>query len=151
MRRYPEYKASGVEWIGEIPTYWHLKRLKYVMDLNMGQSPPSEDYSNNQLGTPFLQGCAEFGQHHPTPRIYCETANKRARRGDILLSVRAPVGEINIAESKIRDWPWFMCDTSSNGPARTPLCKIFARCRAYAARCCCDREHFQRCSSISGF
>ena len=100
MWRYSEYKNSGIAWIGEIPTYWHLKRLKYVMDLNMGQSPPSEDYSNNQLGTPFLQGCAEFDQHHPTPKIYCETANKHARCGDILLSVRAPVGEINIADQR---------------------------------------------------
>ena len=93
-------KSSGVELIGKIPKKWSLKRLKHVMDLNMGQSPPSEDYNDNQLGTPFLQGCAEFGQHHPTPKIYCETANKHAHYGDILLSVRAPVGEINIADQK---------------------------------------------------
>ena len=100
MKCYPEYRESGLEWIGKIPTDWHLKRLKYVMDLNMGQSPPSEDYNDNQLGTPFLQGCAEFDQHHPTPKIYCETANKHARCADILLSVRAPVGEINIADQR---------------------------------------------------
>ena len=98
MKRYPEYKESGVEWIGKFPKNWEVKRLKYVADLNMGQSPPSEEYNRGQIGTPFLQGNAEFGLHHPTPKIYCPTAKKYARPGDILLSVRAPVGAINIAD-----------------------------------------------------
>ncbi len=100
FRRYPEYKDSGVEWIGEIPRYWEVKRLKYIADLNMGQSPPSEEYNSDQIGTPFLQGNAEFGMHHPTPKIYCPTAKKHANPGDILLSVRAPVGAINIANQE---------------------------------------------------
>ena len=95
-----EMKPSGIEWIGAIPKNWSLKRLKYIMHVNMGQSPPSEHYNDNQLGPPFLQGCAEFGQYHPTPKIYCETANKHACPGDILLSVRAPVGEINVADQR---------------------------------------------------
>ncbi len=98
FRRYPEYKESGVEWIGEVPRNWEVKRLKYVADLNMGQSPPSEEYNGDQVGTPFLQGNAEFGSHHPTPKIYCPTAKKHANLGDILLSVRAPVGAINVAD-----------------------------------------------------
>ena len=98
MRRYPEYKESGVEWIGEIPAHFEVKRLKYVVDLNMGQSPPSEEYNTDSLGTPFLQGNADFGPHHPTPKIYCPTARKHAIPGDILLSVRAPVGAINTAD-----------------------------------------------------
>ena len=100
MKRYPEYKEGGPEWIGEIPVHWEVKRLKYVADLNMGQSPPSEDYNRKRIGTPFLQGNAEFGPHHPTPSIYCPTANKRARPGDILLSVRASVGAINVADQE---------------------------------------------------
>ena len=100
MKRYPEYKESAVEWIGEIPRYWEVKRLKYIADLNMGQSPPSEEYNSDQLGTPFLQGNAEFGSHHPIPKIYCPTAKKHANPGDILLSVRAPVGAINIANQE---------------------------------------------------
>ena len=100
MKRYSEYKDSGVEWIGEIPKYWGVKRLKYIADLNMGQSPPSEEYNSDQIGTPFLQGNAEFGPHYPTPKIYCSTAKKHANIGDILLSVRAPVGAINIANQK---------------------------------------------------
>ena len=100
MRRYPEYKESGVEWIGAIPVHFEVKRLKYVADLNMGQSPPSEEYNSDSLGTPFLQGNADFGPHHPTPKIYCPTARKHAIPGDILLSVRAPVGAINIANQE---------------------------------------------------
>ena len=100
MKRYPEYKESGVEWIGEIPTHSETKRLKYVADLNMGQSPPSEEYNRDRFGTPFLQGNAEFGLHHPTPKIYCLTAKKHAIPGDILVSVRAPVGALNIADQE---------------------------------------------------
>ena len=100
MKRYPEYKESSVEWIGEIPVHFEVKRLKYVVDLNMGQSPPSEEYNSDSLGTPFLQGNADFGPHHPTPKIYCPTARKHAIPGDILLSVRAPVGAINIADQE---------------------------------------------------
>ena len=66
----------------------------------MGQSPPSEEYNSDQIGTPFLQGNAEFGTHHPTPKIYCPTAKKHASLGDILVSVRAPVGAINVADQE---------------------------------------------------
>ena len=100
MRRYPEYKECGVAWIGKIPVHFEVKRLKYVADLNMGQSPPSEEYNSDSLGAPFLQGNADFGPHHPTPKIYCPTARKHAIPGDILLSVRAPVGAINIADQE---------------------------------------------------
>ena len=95
-----EMKPSGIQWIGDIPSHWKIKRLKYVADLNMGQSPPSEEYNSDQLGIPFLQGNAEFGAHHPTPTIYCLTAKKYANPGDILLSVRAPVGAINVADQE---------------------------------------------------
>ena len=100
MKRYPEYKECGVAWIGKIPVHFEVKRLKYVADLNMGQSPPSEEYNSDSLGAPFLQGNADFGPHHPTPKIYCPTARKHAIPGDILLSVRAPVGAINIADQE---------------------------------------------------
>ncbi|MDE0554713.1 MAG: restriction endonuclease subunit S [Candidatus Poribacteria bacterium] len=95
-----EMKPSGVEWIGEIPAHWEVRRLKYIADLNMGQSPPSEQYNSDKIGTPFLQGNAEFGLYHPTPKIYCPTAKKYASPGDILLSVRAPVGAINVADQE---------------------------------------------------
>lgn len=90
-------KDSGVEWIGEIPSHWKIKRLKYVTDITMGQSPDSSDYNFEEYGYPFLQGNAEFTQKSPIPKVYCEKAKKYSRFGDILMSVRAPVGAINIS------------------------------------------------------
>ena len=65
----------------------------------MGQSPPSSMYSRSpEDGLPFLQGCADFGEATPDPRVYSPDPTKIALPGDILLSVRAPVGELNIAD-----------------------------------------------------
>ncbi len=98
MKRYPAYKDSGVEWIGEIPVHWEIGRIKYFNEIIMGQSPSSEDYTENLNSLPFLQGNAEFGDHNPTPSIYCDTANKKTLKDDILISVRAPVGAINVSD-----------------------------------------------------
>ena len=74
-------------------------RLKYLGRIEMGQSPPSSAYSiSAEDGLPFLQGTADFGALSPTPQVYCGTPTKLARAGDILFSVRAPVGEINLAD-----------------------------------------------------
>ncbi|MFH1963172.1 MAG: restriction endonuclease subunit S, partial [bacterium] len=97
---YPKYKDSGVEWLGEIPEEWEVKRLKNCDLVIMGQSPNSEDYNTTLVGLPFLQGNADFTEFHPTPRIWCDTANKLAEEGNILLSVRAPIGAVNIADQK---------------------------------------------------
>ena len=99
-KRYNSYKESGGAWLGEIPSHWEIKRLKFVANINMGQSPKSEDYNHSGHGIPFLQGNAEFGPHHPIPEIYCPTAKKHAQAGNILLSVRAPVGALNIADQR---------------------------------------------------
>ena len=90
-------KDSGVEWLGEIPEHWEITRLKHISAVVMGQSPASEDCNLDSNGLPFLQGCAEFGESFPTPKQYCDVAKKFAQNGDILFSVRAPVGSINIA------------------------------------------------------
>ncbi|GEM_PF-2681638 len=66
-------------------------------EMIMGQSPPSELYNRDGIGLPFLQGNAEFGDLYPSPTIYCSKTMKVAKTGDILISVRAPVGEVNIA------------------------------------------------------
>jgi type I restriction enzyme, S subunit len=100
FRRYPDYKDSGVEWLGEIPAHWEVRRAKQVAGVNMGQSPHSQLYNENGDGLPFLQGNADFGAEHPTPRIYCPDPPKRAKQGDLLLSVRAPVGAINSADQE---------------------------------------------------
>jgi type I restriction enzyme, S subunit len=76
-------------------------RLKYLAHLEMGQSPPSGEYSLlPEDGLPFLQGTAEFGLHFPVPRVYCSSPSKVAMKGDILFSVRAPVGELNVANTE---------------------------------------------------
>lgn len=90
-------KDSGIEWVGQIPEHWKLSRIKFVSEVTMGQSPPSYSYlDHGEL--PFLQGCAEFGEISPNPKHYCEIATKISYPGDILLSVRAPVGELNLSD-----------------------------------------------------
>ena len=63
----------------------------------MGQSPPSNAYNADARGLPFYQGNADFGTRHPKTRIWCDAPTKIAHAGDILLSVRAPIGALNIA------------------------------------------------------
>lgn len=78
------------------------KRLKYLAHIEMGQSPPSTEYSlSPDDGLPFLQGTADFGHSHPIPNIFCGSPTKVASKEDILFSVRAPVGELNIAIQEI--------------------------------------------------
>lgn len=63
----------------------------------MGQSPPSSTYNNEGVGLPFFQGKADFGDRHPNMRVWCSVPKKRAQKGDVLISVRAPVGPTNLA------------------------------------------------------
>lgn len=88
--------------IGDIPADWEVVRLgdKHVAVLVMGQSPPSSTYNREGVGLPFLQGKAEFGETYPSPTVYCSKPRKIAKSNDVLLSVRAPVGDVNIASSK---------------------------------------------------
>ena len=83
--------------IGEIPVEWEIKNLVEVAVLTMGQSPSSEDCNEDGQGLVFFQGCSEFGDKYPIPKKYCTNPRKRASKGDILISVRAPVGDLNIA------------------------------------------------------
>lgn len=70
-------------------------RLKYVAQIKMGQSPPSKEYTSEENGIAFLQGTAEFGSKYPNPKIFTTDPPKLSREGDILFSVRAPVGALN--------------------------------------------------------
>lgn len=99
-KAYPEYKDSGVEWFDKKPLSWKVTRLKLETIMNMGQSPNSDDYNIEGDGLAFLQGNAEFGKIHPIEKQYCPVAKKVANPGDILFSVRAPVGAINFADKK---------------------------------------------------
>ena len=66
--------------------------------LTMGQSPDSESYNIEHNGFPFYQGNADFGRIHPMVRVWCSEPKKLAKAGDILISVRAPIGALNIAD-----------------------------------------------------
>lgn len=76
---------------------WVETRLDEVANVTMGQSPPGSTYNDQGNGLPFIQGNGEFGTDHPTPNKWCSEPRKVAQRGDVLLSVRAPVGATNIA------------------------------------------------------
>jgi type I restriction enzyme S subunit len=71
-----------------------------VTELIMGQSPPSNTYNKEKIGLPFYQGKKEFGELYPTVEKWCSKPNKIAESGDVLLSVRAPVGPTNLAFEK---------------------------------------------------
>ena len=68
--------------------------------LVMGQSPASDSYNQDGEGLPFYQGNADFGRKNPTPRIWCTDPKKIAEKGDILISVRAPIGAVNTASER---------------------------------------------------
>jgi type I restriction enzyme S subunit len=74
--------------------------LSKVAKIIMGQSPPSSTYNTVGEGLPFFQGKADFGDLYPTVRIFCNKPQKVAEAGDILISVRAPVGPTNISSEK---------------------------------------------------
>ncbi len=83
--------------MNEIPDGWITTVLSEIALIQMGQSPDSSSYNNTGDGLPFFQGKAEFGKMFPTTRKWCSEPKKIADAGDILLSVRAPVGPTNLA------------------------------------------------------
>ena len=72
-------------------------KLSDITDITMGQSPPGESLSEKQNGMIFYQGRSEFGKIFPTPRLYTSDPKRIAPKGSVLVSVRAPVGDINLA------------------------------------------------------
>lgn len=76
---------------------WREVRLGEIADINMGQSPKSSYYNNSGDGIRFLQGNRTFGRIYPTFDTYTTKVTKLANKGDILFTVRAPVGDMNIA------------------------------------------------------
>ena len=84
-----------------VPDGWEKKPLGEIADITMGQSPKSIYYNEDGNGLPFHQGVTNFGIRFPSHQKYCTMQNRLAEPGDILFSVRAPVGRINIAPDKI--------------------------------------------------
>jgi len=80
-----------------LPTTWAETRLEDVAEIILGQSPPGLSYNTDGIGLPFFQGSAEFGDLYPEIKKWTTKPTKFARAGDVLLSVRAPVGPTNLA------------------------------------------------------
>lgn len=87
--------------LGPIPEGWEVSTLGAIADITSGQSPKSEFYNEDGVGKPFYQGVADFGPHFPRTRKWCSVEGRSASDGDVLISVRAPVGRINIADTDI--------------------------------------------------
>ncbi len=98
-----------------------MARLDDICLINMGQSPESSSYNDVGDGIPFYQGNADFGLIEPTARMWCNAPTKIAEQGDILISVRAPIGALNFATEhccigrglaalrvKTGNHPWFV-------------------------------------------
>ena len=79
---------------------WTWTELQKISEIILGQSPPSTTYNREKKGLPFYQGKLEFGEVYPSPRVWCSSPKKIAEKGDILISVRAPVGPTNICPQK---------------------------------------------------
>jgi type I restriction enzyme S subunit len=79
---------------------WLREPLGEIAEVIMGQSPPSSTYNVDGKGLPFFQGKAEFGDIYPTPVKYCSKPQRIAQPNDILMSVRAPVGPVNLSPSE---------------------------------------------------
>lgn len=80
------------------PSGWSTAPFTEFCQVIAGQSPPSETYNEKGMGLPFLQGNGDFSDKYPQPKSWCTAPAKLAEPGDTLISVRAPVGEINRAD-----------------------------------------------------
>jgi len=85
--------------LGKMPKNGEIGKLSDVCEIIMGQSPPSEYYNREGEGSPFIQGKGQFGRFIPNTDVFCSTTGKKAKPKDILLTVRAPIGELNIADT----------------------------------------------------
>ena len=99
------YKSSGGKMVWnetlkrEIPAGWKNGVLSNIAYITMGQSPEGSSYNEDGIGTIFYQGSTDFGIRFPNVRMYTTKPTRFAKIGDILMSVRAPVGAMNIANS----------------------------------------------------
>ena len=99
------YKSSGGAMVWneklkrKIPQGWSNGILSDVANITMGQSPDGSSYNEDGEGIIFYQGSTDFGLRFPDIRQYTTSPSRYANKGDILMSVRAPVGALNIANN----------------------------------------------------
>ena len=97
------YKSSGGKMVyneklkREIPEGWEDSILSEIANITMGQSPDGSSYNEEGNGSVFYQGSTDFGIRFPSVRMFTTEPSRFAEKGDILMSVRAPVGDTNIA------------------------------------------------------
>jgi type I restriction enzyme S subunit len=84
----------------DLPKRWVWTTLEEISEIILGQSPPSSTYNTDGKGLPFYQGKLEFGKLYPTPRKWCTAPKKIAEKGDVFISIRAPVGPTNLCPEK---------------------------------------------------
>ena len=115
-----------------------MKTLKLPEFCNyvMGQSPASQYYNKNQNGLPFLQGCTTFGRLYPTYDTWTTAYTRTCKPNDILMSVRAPVGDLNISKDIIAIGRGVAAFSMKNGDNRY----LYYLLMAY-------REKLQSCST----
>ncbi|MCY7024483.1 restriction endonuclease subunit S [Streptococcus sanguinis] len=100
------YKSSGGKMVyhpelkREIPEGWGVEKLSKIANITMGQSPKGSSYNEVGEGLLFFQGSTDFGWRFPMARQYTTEPSRMAEEDDILLSVRAPVGTLNIADTR---------------------------------------------------
>ena len=92
------YRKMFVDGIDKenLPDGWRMGTLGEIAKITMGQSPDGESYNTKGNGIVFYQGRGDFGKRFPTIRMYTTSPTKYANKKDILLSVRAPVGDLNV-------------------------------------------------------
>jgi len=93
------YKSSGGKIVGstlgKIPAGWQVGRLADEFQIIMGQSPDGSSYNEDGNGMIFFQGRTDFQERFPATRLYTTEPKRIAEKNDVLVSVRAPVGDIN--------------------------------------------------------
>ena len=99
------YKSSGGKMVWNeklkriIPNEWNAGSFSEIANITMGQSPDGSSYNEEGKGSIFYQGSTDFGIRFPSVRMYTTSPSRFAKKGDILMSVRAPVGAVNIANT----------------------------------------------------
>lgn len=97
--RFPGHEQIKIE--KGVPQGWKPSTLGAIADFTMGQSPSSEYFNETSNGLPFHQGVGSYGPRYPTHETFCSVSGRKAKPGDILFSVRAPVGRLNIADREL--------------------------------------------------
>lgn len=110
-------QAAPITPAGELPEGWVESVLPQIAEITMGQSPPGSSYNEEGKGLPFFQGKTDFGDRHPTVRVWCTQPTKIAKPGDVLITVRAPVGPTNVADRRCAIGRGLAAFTPSSGIA----------------------------------